>query len=158
MARTPRKRTHMTREEKEKWDELYMYVRSNVMGYDENVCLSSNMVLRLKGMLNGKFMANNLIGDKAHYSYDVVLMAFKYSMPEIRRAMDRVSFVDENHRFNYIMRIVDSNLSTVYLRMKNAEKIKKEVEKETTTVDEHKAVEYKPIKKTVKKDKFANLW
>lgn len=158
MARTPRKRVHMTREEKEKWDELYEYVRSNVMGYDENICLSSNMVLRLKGMLNGKFMANNLIENKAYYSYDVVLMAFKYSMPKIRRVMDRVSFVDENHRFNYIMRIVDDNLSTVYLRMKNAEKIKKEVEKETATVDTYNAVEYKPVKKTVKKDKFANLW
>ena len=156
MARTPRK--HETKEEREQWDRLYDFVRYKVMGYDENISLSRNMVLRLKGMVNGKFMANRNTKNTAHYSYEVVLNAFKYSMPDINRAISRVSFVDEGHKFNYIMRIVDGNLSTVYLRMKNAEKIKKEVEKETATVDTHNAVEYKPVKKTAKKDKFANLW
>lgn len=156
MTKTPRKR--MSKQEKEKWDELYEFVRSNVMGYDENMCLSSNMVLRLKGMLNGKFMANNLIENKAYYSYDVVLMAFKYSMPDIRRAMNRVSFSNEMNKFLYIAKIVESNINDVYIRMKRAEKVKKEVIKETSVVDNHKAVEYKPVKKTVKKDKFSDLW
>lgn len=156
MTKTPRKR--MSKQEKEKWDELYEFVRSNVMGYDENMCLSSNMVLRLKGMLNGKFMANNLIENKAYYSYDVVLMAFKYSMPDIRRAMNRVSFSNEMNKFLYIAKIVESNINDVYIRMKRAEKVKKEVIKEASTVDNHKAVEYKPVKKTVKKDKFSDLW
>lgn len=156
MTKTPRKR--MSKQEKEKWDELYEFVRSNVMGYDENMCLSSNMVLRLKGMLNGKFMANNLIENKAYYSYDVVLTAFKYSMPDIRRAMNRVSFSNEMNKFLYIAKIVESNINDVYIRMKRAEKVKKEVIKEASTVDNHKAVEYKPVKKTVKKDKFSDLW
>lgn len=156
MTKAPRKR--MSKQEKEKWDELYEFVRSNVMGYDENMCLSSNMVLRLKGMLNGKFMANNLTEDKAYYSYDVVLMAFKFSMPDIRRAMNRVSFSNEMNKFLYIAKIVESNINDVYIRMKRAEKVKKEVIKETSVVDNHKAVEYKPVKKTVKKDKFSDLW
>lgn len=150
---TKKPRTHMTKEEKEKWDELYEYVRSKVMGYDENVCLSSNMALRLKGMLNGKFMANKCHKDKANYSYDVVLAAFKYSMPEIQRAINRVSFVDEQHKFNYLMRIVDNNLSTVYLRMKRAEKVKEEAEK----ADISYAAEYVNTFKSKKTNSNKNL-
>lgn len=156
MTKIPRKR--MSKQEKEKWDELYEFVRVKVLGYDENQSLSKNMVLRLKGVLNGKFMANNSTEDNANYSYDVVINTFKYSMPDIQRALNSVSFADEGHKFNYIMRIVDSNLNTVYMRMKRAEKVKKEVIKEVSTVDNHKAVEYKPVKKTAKKDKFSDLW
>ena len=156
MTKIPRKR--MSKQEKEKWDELYEFVRVKVLGYDENQSLSKNMVLRLKGVLNGKFMANNSTEDNANYSYDVVINTFKYSMPDIQRALNNVSFANEGHKFNYIMRIVDSNLNTVYIRMKRAEKVKKEVIKEASTVDNHKAVEYKPVKKTVEKDKFSDLW
>lgn len=151
-------RHEMSKKEIEDWDELYKYVKFKVLGYDENQNLSKNAVLRLKGMLNGKLIERKSIKNKANYSYEVVLNAFKYSMPDIRRALNNVSFVDENHKFNYIMRIVESNLNTVYMRMKRAEKVKKEVIKEASTVDNHKAVEYKPIKKTVKKDKFSDLW
>lgn len=158
MTKKPRKKTHMSKQEKIEWDDLCDYVRYKVMGYDQDVGLSRNMVLRLKGMSTGKFVANNSQKDTAHYSYLVILNTFKYSMPEIQRAINRVSFANEGHKFNYIMRIVDGNLNTVYLRMKRAEKAKEEVVKETTIVDEHKAVKYKPTKKTVKKDKFADLW
>ncbi len=151
-------RHEMSKKEIEDWDELYKYVKFKVLGYDENQNLSKNAVLRLKGMLNGKLIERKSIKNKANYSYEVVLNAFKYSMPDIRRALNNVSFVDENHKFNYIMRIVESNLNTVYMRMKRAEKVKKEVIKEASTVDNHKAVEYKPVKKTVKKDKFSDLW
>ena len=44
MARTTRK--HMSKQEKADWDELYEYVRTEVMGYDQNQSLSSEMVLR----------------------------------------------------------------------------------------------------------------
>ena len=50
MARTTRK--HMSKQEKADWDELYEYVRTEVMGYDQNQSLSSEMVLRLKGLLS----------------------------------------------------------------------------------------------------------
>ena len=148
----------MSKKEVEDWDELYKYVKFKVLGYDENQNLSKNAVLRLKGMLSGKPMERKSTKNKANYSYEVVLNAFKYSMPDIRRALNNVSFENETHKFFYITRIVESNLNTVYMRMKRAEKVKKEVIKETSTVDNHKAVEYKPIKKTIKKDKFSDLW
>lgn len=154
MGNTPKKR--MTKEDKEAWDNLYEYVRTKVMRYDSNQALPSKMVLRLKGMMNGKFIANNSTKDMANYSYDVVLNTFKYSMPDIQRALGSVSFKDESHKFNYVMKIVEGNLNDVYMRMKGAERAREKILKEESSIVPHKAVEYKPKKKD--KDKFSDLW
>ena len=154
MSNTSKKR--MTKEDKEAWDNLYEYVRTKVMRYDSNQALPSKMVLRLKGMMNGKFIANNSTKDMANYSYDVVLNTFKYSMPDIQRALGSVSFKDESHKFNYVMKIVEGNLNDVYMRMKGAERAREEILKEESSIVPHKAVEYKPKKKD--KDKFSDLW
>lgn len=154
MGNTPKKR--MTKEDKEAWDNLYEYVRTKVMRYDSNQALPSKMVLRLKGMMNGKFIANNSTKDMANYSYDVVLNTFKYSMPDIQRALGSVSFKDESHKFNYVMKIVEGNLNDVYMRMKGAERAREKILKEESGIVPHKAVEYKPKKKD--KDKFSDLW
>lgn len=100
MARTTRK--HMSKQEKADWDELYEYVRTEVMGYDQNQSLSSEMVLRLKGLLSNKFMENNHIQDIASYSYKTVLNTFKYCSLDIQRGLSSNSFRDERHRFNYV--------------------------------------------------------
>ena len=39
-------RKKMSKEESQDWENLYNYVKSNIMGYDENQALSKNMVLR----------------------------------------------------------------------------------------------------------------
>ena len=54
-------RKKMSEEEKKSWEALYTYVKTNIMGYDENQALSSTMVLRLKGLLTNKFIENNNI-------------------------------------------------------------------------------------------------
>lgn len=154
MAKTTKKR--MPKKDQEMWDALYEYVRHNVMGYDEKQSLSRNMVLRLKGLLNNKFMANNNIEDTADYSYEVVLNTFKFCSPDIQRGLRNNNFTDENHKFNYVLCIVESNLNTVYMRMKNAEKIRKEIEDNDVSVIVHSEAEYKPKKKV--ENKFADLW
>ena len=49
----------MTENEKKAWDDLYEYVKYNILKYDDNQALSSYMVLRLKGLLSGKFIENS---------------------------------------------------------------------------------------------------
>ena len=49
----------MSAEEKEQWDKLYFYVHDVIMGYDEKTALDRYLVLRLKGLKEGKFIANN---------------------------------------------------------------------------------------------------
>ena len=146
----------MTEEEKNAWDELYTYVRKNIMGYDENQALSSAMVLRLKGLLTNKFMENNNIKSTANYSYETILNTFKYSSLDIQRALRTNNFKDEQHKFNYLLKIVERNINTVYMKMKNTEKAKEEAKNTTIEVPTHTGAEFKPREK--KKDKFADLW
>lgn len=147
----------MTQKEQDDWLALCKYIEEKVMGYTDKV-LSKNMCIRLKGMRYGKQMGNNKLRDRAKYSYQVILNTVKYSMPAIRTAMSKNSFSDENHKFNYAMRIVDGNLNTVAMSMERAEKAKREIEEAKPVVAEHKAAEYRPPKKNKKKDKFKTLF
>ena len=149
-------KTKMTKQDKADWEELYEYVRHNVLGYDENQALSRTMVLRLKGLLNNKFIANNNIDDTANYSYRVIINTFKFCMPDIKRGLQNNRFKDEGHKFNYVLKIVESNINTVYMRMKNADKVKKEIENTNVDIQIYNGAEYKPKEKA--KDKFADLW
>ena len=149
-------RKKMTEEEKIAWDALYTYVKKNIMGYDDNQALSSSMVLRLKGLLTNKFMENNNIQSTANYSYEVILNTFKYSSLDIQKALRTNRFNDEQHKFNYILKIVEKNINTVYVKMRNAEKAKEEAKNTTIEAPTHTGAEFKPREK--KKDKFTDLW
>jgi len=149
-------RKKMTEKEKQDWDNLYTYVKKNIMGYDDNQALSNAMVLRLKGLLTNKFMENNNIESTANYSYETVLNAFKYSSFDIQKALRTNNFKDEKHKFNYILKIVEQNINTVYVKMKNVEKAKEEAKNMTIEAPIHEGAEFKPREK--KKDKFTDLW
>lgn len=146
----------MTEEEKLAWENLYNYVKSNIMGYDENQALSSTMVLRLKGLLTNKFIENNNIQSTANYSYEVILNTFKYCKLDIEKALITNNFKDEQHKFNYILKIVEKNINTVYMRMRNAQKAKEKAKNTIVEAPSHTGAEFKPRNKN--KDKFTDLW
>lgn len=139
----------MTEKEKQDWESLYYYVK-NIMGYDENQALSNAMVLRLKGLLTNKFMENNSIKSTANYSYETILNTFKYCSFDIQKALRNNNFKDEMHKFNLILKIVEKNINTVYIKMKVAEKTKEEAK----TIDMSHTAEY--VNTFKKKDKKAN--
>ena len=145
----------MSKEEAQDWEELYMYVK-NLMGYDENQSLSKHMVLRLKGLLTGKFMENKNVKDISNYSYETILNTFKFCSLDIKNAFRSKSFKDESHKFNYALVIVEKNINTVYIKMRNAEKAKEEAKNTMVEVPTHTGAEFKPKEK--KKDKFTDLW
>ena len=146
----------MTEKEKQDWDNLYTYVKKNIMGYDDNQSLSNAMVLRLKGLLTNKFMENKSIESKANYSYEIILNTFKYSSLDIQNALRTNNFKDEMHKFNYILKIVEKNINNVYVKIKNIEKAKEEAKNEIIEAPVHTGAEFKPREK--KKDKFTDLW
>ena len=156
MAKTTK--GHMSQEDKKYWKDIYDYVKKNIMGYDENQSLSKTMVLRLKGLLTNKFIANNNIADTANYSYKVVLNTFKYCYPSIQKGLQSNTFADENHKFSYVLKIVESNLNTVYMKMRDAEKVKEESKTADVSVFAYSGAEYKPKTQTNTKDKFADMW
>lgn len=146
----------MTEKDIQDWDNLYQYVRFNIMGYDENQALSTQMVLRLKGLLVNKFIENNSIKDTANYSYETILNTFKFCSPTIHNALRTNSFKDEMHKFNFILKIVERNINDIYIRMKNIEKAKEEAKNTSVEIITYVGAEYKPKEK--KKDKFSDLW
>ena len=146
----------MSEKDKNDWEDLYFYVK-NLMNYDENQALSKSMVLRLKGLLTNKFMENKNIESTANYSYEVILNTFKFCSPTILKALRTNKWADEQHKFNYMLKIVERNINDVYLRMRNAEKSKEEVE----NIDMSQTVEYiNTFKKKEKKinDRLNELW
>lgn len=155
MAKAQSKR--MSIKDKEDWDKLYEYVRHNVMGYDENQSLSKNMVLRLKGLLNNKFMANNNVEDTSNYSYETILLTFKFCMPDIQKGLRSTSFRDESHKFNYILKIVENNINTVYMGVKNSEKNKQKTETMSMDTATHLGADYQ-IKSRKTSERLQDLW
>ena len=145
----------MSEKDKQDWDDLYFYVK-NLLGYDENQALSSAMVLRLKGLLTNKFMENNNIESTANYSYEVILNTFKFCKLDIDRALRTCTFKDEQHKFNYILKVVEKNINTVYMKMKNFQKAKEEAKNITVEAPIHTGADFKPKEK--KTDKFSDLW
>ena len=146
----------MTEKDKQDWDSLYNYVKSNIMGYDKNQALSGTMVLRLKGLLSGKFIENNKIQDGANYSYETILNTFKFCSLQIQNALRTNNFNSEMHKFLYAVKIVENNINDVYMRMRNSQKAKEEAKNTTVEIPTHNGAEYKPKEK--KKDKFSDLW
>lgn len=146
----------MTMKEKEEWDALYTYVK-NILGYDENQSLSRNMVLRLKGLTVNKFMENKNQKDTAHYSYSVILNTFKFCYMDIQKGLATNSFSDENHRFNYLLKIVESNINTVYNRMKNSERAKETTQSVNIDSVGYEGAEYQ-IKTQKTSNRLKDLW
>ena len=56
----------MTDEEK-KFRELCSYVKTDIMKYDDNQKLSKNMILRLRGLKDGKYIDYFLRGNLSFY-------------------------------------------------------------------------------------------
>lgn len=151
----PKKR--LSEQEIQEWDDLYQYVKISVMGYNPDQALPRQWALRLKGMLVNKYMETYSIEDSANYSYVTILNTFKYSMPEIKKAFRSVNFKDENHKFNLVMKIVERNINTVYVREKAVEKAKEKIETLDMSVMEYKGAEYQ--KKTEKtSNRLDELW
>ena len=147
----------MTEKEKQDWEALYFYVKK-LLGYDENQSLSSTMVLRLKGLLTNKFIENNNIESTANYSYEVILNTFKFCSPTINKALRTNSWSNEMHRFNYVLKIVESNINNVYLRMKNVQKTKEEAENTTVDAANHIGADYQRKTKEVNNKLLNDLW
>ena len=147
----------MTEKDKKDWENLYYYVK-NLLGYDENQALSSTMVLRLKGLLTNKFIENNNIQDGANYSYEVILNTFKFCSVDIQKALRVNRFTDEMHKFNYVLKIVEKNINTVYIKMKNVQKVKEEAHNIMVDTATHISAEYQRKTKEVNNKLLNDLW
>lgn len=148
----------MTFEDKQEWDELYEYVKKNIFNLDESQALPNEIRQRLLGLSRGKYMANNQSANNAKYSNKTVLNTFKFCCTDIQRALRNNNFKNEQHKFNYIAKIIENNINDVYKRMKDVEKSKKEIENTdiSHTVEYINTFKKKENKKT--NNRLNELW
>ena len=96
--------------EKQEFDKLYQYVKK-ILSYDEDMALPKFMVMRLKGLSEGKFIANKKTKTMANYDYNTIYLTFVYCKDKIQQALQTKKFTNEQNKFNYIMAIIDNNIN-----------------------------------------------
>ena len=128
--RKRRRKTYpqMPIKERDAWNELDMFIRKNVMGYDDVKGLTTNMVLRLKGLRWGQSTANLDVYKRSDYTFETILTAYKAYIYEIRRAMSNKTFENDEQKFAYALKIVENHVPEIYQRMKNMREAKKNAE------------------------------
>lgn len=111
-------KTQMTEKEKKDWDDVYQYFKKEIMGYDENQSLDRSTTLRLKGLKTGQYIANHKHTALANYPYPIILLTLKYVKPRLDDLFKVTKFNDEQHKVNYVLKIVEANINNVYNKAK----------------------------------------
>lgn len=124
----------MTEQEIQDFDKLYKYVKQ-ILGYDENMVLPKYMVMRIKGLADGKFYANAKVKSMGNYDYNTIYFTFIYCKDKIQKALQTKDFKDEQAKFNYIFAIVSNNINDVVLKIKKAKKAEKIVKQQIEKVE-----------------------
>ena len=111
-----KKEPKMTKEEIAERDELASYIK-NLFGYH---VLTRNHMHKINSLKNGEIVRK---GDEItkELPYSVILLTFKAKKSEIDYALKNKHFNNEDGRFNYVMAIVSNSLNEVYLRWKDSE-------------------------------------
>jgi len=147
----------MTQKEKEDWDELYQYIKTEIFEYADQA-LPKYMILRLKGLAEGKFMANKYVKPMAKYQYKHILYTFKINKVKIKDIIKSSKFENEQHKFNTIMLIIEKEINDVVERLNKKIKSEEKIETIDLTNTIHEGAEYKnkSNKKTIKE--LEELW
>lgn len=138
------------------WCELYEYVKTDILKYDTQK-LPSYFTLRLKGLAEGKFMANKNSQPMASYDFTTILYTFKICKPKISEALNSVPFKDESHKINYIMVIIEKEINNVVERINKKKNSEEKIEIIDVSHQENEPAEYK--RKAKKENKhLEDLW
>ena len=130
--------------ENKEWDDLYQYVKKEILGYEECQNLSPFQIRILKQLRNGEYVVRNKQMVNKGYSYKVILFTIKSKKRDILAAIQGKTFNDEKHKFNYIMVIVNNSINDIYKRYLRTLKDKKD------TVDDDINVSIEDKKKVFK--------
>jgi len=149
------------KQEQKDWLEMCEYVFKEVLQYETGKKFPRYLALRLRGLHEGKFMANTKQKPQASYDYRLILLTFKFCKYSILQYIGptRDKIKDEKHLINTIMTFIENEINNVFSRLKNAKK----AEEKTATIELenqiHEGAEYKAKSKDKKIDKeLEELW
>jgi len=138
------------------WDALYNYVKLDILNYQDKK-MPKEMILRLIGLKDGKFYANNKVKKEASYDYKLILLTFKLMKGTILSCLQNTEIKDERHKVNLIMKIVESEINNVKDRIEAKKKSEEKTENLQLDNQIHERAEYTPKSKTLKKGQ-EELW
>lgn len=139
------------------WIDLYEYVKKDIMEYPNDFKLPKYMVLRLRGLAKGQFIANKKHKPIANYEYKTILYTFKACKLKIIDTIKNTVFNNEQHKFNYIMVVIENNINDMVIRLKNAKKSEEKTINIKLENHTHENAEYKTKSKNINKD-LEELW
>ena len=124
---------NIKKKENEQWNELCEYVKKEILEYDDNMKFPQYLALKLQGIKRGEHIANNNHAANANYNDYTILCTFKLCKKKIVTYLheNEKKIQDEKHRINLIMKMIESEINDVYLRIQRVEKTKTKVEKMT---------------------------
>jgi hypothetical protein len=146
----------MTEEELEQFDRLYKYVKYNILNYEDNMNVSTNIVLRLRGLSTGRYYDNKDTYSRYQYTFDEVLLAFRFCTMEINRALKK-EFENDDQKMNYICTIVENNIAEVVMYKKQQENKEYIIEHMDFQHVESNKTEYKKKEKK-SNNKLKDMW
>jgi hypothetical protein len=138
------------------WDELYNYVKLEILQYQDKK-MPKEMTLRLIGLKDGKFYANNKVKKEAIYDYKLILLTFKLMKGTILNCLQNTEIKDERHRVNLIMKIVESEINNVKDRLEAKKKGEEKLIETDLSHQVHEQANYNKKAKEVN-EKLKNLW
>lgn len=131
------------------FSECYEFTKK-LMGYNDRQQLTGTQRCKLEAFYYGTFVQRGVEykADMA-YPHEVIMTTLKLCKPIIERALIGKSFENENHKYNYIIAIIRSNINDVYMRLKKKEEHNKTIENKIYNIQtEDKTKEYKSKPKT----------
>jgi uncharacterized Zn finger protein len=139
------------------WSNLCDYVFSEILQYNDDLKFPKYLVLRLRGLANGQFIANKKQKESASYDYKTILITFKYCKSEIITSIKKTEIKDEQHLINLIMYIIEKEINNVAMKLKKAKKANEKTINIELDNQIHDTADYKPKSKNVDK-KLEELW
>lgn len=139
------------------WTELCTYIKKEILQYDDTMKFPKYLALRLKGLSEGKFIANKNTKSQGEYSFRTILYTCQIVRPKILNyfSQNSAKIKDERHKINLIMMFVEQEINNVSLRMKQTEEVHKKIQ--GIDFPDVKKAEYKRESKVENKN-LKDLW
>lgn len=133
------------------WKELYEYVKKEILQYDDSMKFPKYLALRLQGLKKGQHIANNECEIQAHYDDYTILCTFKLCKKRILNYLhdNETKIKNEQHKINLIMKFIEPEINDVYLRLRNAKRMRESIEGESFDNQSNDGAEYKKRTKDV---------
>lgn len=103
----------ITQQEKEDFNQVYEYLKNDILSYSSDMKLSRKMIQRIYGTAFGEMYHNTNKEVPFIYSFKIILATFIFCKDKIRYCLETMRFKDEDHMVNTIFKIIDNNINTI---------------------------------------------